>query len=107
MKYQILFTDTAKSDLHNIAVYIFEQSGDKEIAKDFVKELCERCGRLEDYPQMGATPKDRVLLSSEYRFLVHKEYLIFYTADEVCKKVYVHAIFNGKRDYTRVLKKII
>lgn len=106
MKYRIEFTETAKSDLRNIAVYIAEQSKDKEIAKNFVKELSEQCKPLEDFPQMGAMPKDRMLISSGYRFLVHKEYLIWYSTDEPSKKVYINAVFNAKKDYTRVLKKI-
>lgn len=106
MKYQIEFTDTAKSDLRNIAVYIAEQAKDREIAKKFVKELSEQCLPLEDFPQMGATPKDRMLISYGYRFLVHKEYLIFYSVDESTEKVYIQAVFNAKKDYTRVLKKI-
>lgn len=37
MKYTIEFTDTAKSDLRDIAVYIAEESKNKEIAKRFVR----------------------------------------------------------------------
>lgn len=106
MKYRIEFTDTAKSDLRNIAIYVAEQSKDRETAKKFVKELSEQCLPLETFPQMGATPKDRILVSYGYRFLVYKEYLIFYSVDEPTEKVYIQAMFNAKRDYTRVLKKI-
>ena len=80
MKYSIIFTETAKTDLRDIAIYIAEESKDKEIAK---------------------------LVSSGYRFLVHKEYLIFYSTDETNGKVYISAVFNAKKDYTRVLKKLI
>lgn len=55
---------------------------------------------------LGSVPNDRTLASSEYRFLVHKEYLIFYSLDESNGKVYVNAVFNSKKDYTRVLKKL-
>ncbi|MCM1368700.1 MAG: type II toxin-antitoxin system RelE/ParE family toxin [Roseburia sp.] len=103
MKYAVVFTDTAKSDLRNIAVYIVEQSKDKEIAKRFVKELSEQCAPLEEFPQIGALPKDRVLVSSGYRFLVHKEYLIVYSVDESNGKVYIQAVFNAKKDYTRMI----
>ena len=106
MKYSIEFTDTAKSDLRDIAVYITEQSNDKDIAKRFVKELTDKCVRLEDFPFSGAIPKDRTLVSSGYRFLVHKEYLIFYSTDETNAKVYINAVFNAKKDYTRMLRKL-
>lgn len=107
MKYSIEFTDTAKCDLRNIALYVAEEAKDKEIAKSFVKELKEKCEYLEEFPLSGAFPKDRLLIALGYRFLVHKEYLIFYTADEPNAKVYINAIFNAKRDYTRILKKLI
>lgn len=107
MTFSIEFTDTAKSDLRDIAVYIAERSKDRDIAKAFVKELSEQCGLLAEFPRSGAIPKDRVLMSSGYRFLVHKEYLLFYTLDEPNEKVYVHAVFNAKKDYTRTLKKYL
>jgi addiction module RelE/StbE family toxin len=106
MRYLIIFTDTAKCDLRDIAIYIAEQSKNKDIAKAFVKELTDQCARLEEHPLIGALPNDRVLLSSGYRFLVHKEYLIFYSIDEPNKKVYIQAVFNAKKDYTRVFKKL-
>lgn len=107
MKYSIEFTDTAKSDLRDIAIYIAEESKDKEIAKRFVKELTDHCVQLETFPQSGSIPKDRTLISFGYRFLVHKEYLIFYSIDEVARKVYINSVFNAKKDYTRVFKKLI
>ena len=107
MKYTIEFTETAKADLREIALYIAETTSNKEVAKEFVKELADQCSRLEDFPFSGAIPKDRLIISAEYRFLIHKDYLIFYTVNELYAKVYVHTIFNGKKDYTRVLKKLI
>jgi plasmid stabilization system protein ParE len=58
-------------------------------------------------PNAGALPRDRILKSLGYRYLVHKEYLTFYLVDEQQKKVFVMAIFNGKRDYMRVMRKLI
>lgn len=107
MKYDIKFTQTAKNDLRDIAIYIAEQSKEKSIAIKFVEELQGKVVQLEDFPLSGACPSDRVLVSQGYRFLVHKEYLIFYIINEATKEVYVEAVFNSKKDYTRVLKKLI
>lgn len=103
----IKFTDTAKSDLREIAFYIAEQSKDKEIAKRFVEELRERCKILENFPESGSIPRDRVLKSNGYRFLVHKDYLIFYSYNKNENTAYILAVFNSKRDYFRVMKKFI
>jgi toxin ParE1/3/4 len=107
MSYRIKFTETAKEDLREIAFYIAEQSKDREIAKRFVGELREKCKMLDTFPEGGAVPRDRVLRSEGYRFLVHKDYLIFYTVEQENQTVYVRAIFNGKKDYMRVMKKFI
>lgn len=107
MNCQVKFTATAKEDLRSIAYYIAEQSKDKEIATRFVKQLQEKCKILEDFPESGAIPKDRIMMSAGYRFLVHKEYLIFYNYEKAENTAYILAVFNAKRDYMRVMKKFL
>ena len=104
---KIIFTDTAKADLREIALYIAEQSKDRNIAIRFVKELQERTNILADFPESGSIPRDRVLKSMGYRFLTHKDYLLFYLYEKQQSTVYVMAVFNGKRDYMRVMKKYL
>ena len=107
MNCQIKFTATAKEDLRGIALYIAEQAKDKGIATRFVKELQEKCNILHQFPESGSIPKDRILMSSGYRFLVHKEYLIFYLYEKNENTAFVMAVFNAKRDYMRVMKKFL
>ena len=95
MSHRVILTETAKQDLREIAFYIAEQSKDKEIARQFVNEFREKCSRIGEFPQAGALPKDHVLRSLEYRFISHKEYLIFYSVDEKEQAVNVLAIFNA------------
>ena len=107
MSCQIIFTDTAKSDLRDIALYIAELSKDKNLAIRFVTELQKETEILKQFPESGAIPEDRVLKSSGYRFLVYKDYLLFYLYNKEENAAYVMAIFNGKRDYLRVMKKFL
>ena len=107
MNCRVELTTTAKEDLRNIAYYIAEQSQDKEIAIRLIKQLQEKCKILEDFPESGAIPKDRVMMSSGYRFLVHKDYLIFYNYEKAENTAYILAVFNAKRDYMRVMKKFL
>lgn len=107
MNTKIVFTDTARSDLRDIAVYLADISKDKNLAIRFVKELQERTKILEQFPESGSIPRDRVLKSNGYRFLVHKDYLLFYLYEKAENTVYVMAVFNGKRDYMRVTKKFL
>ena len=103
MNCNVVFTDTAKSDLGDIAVNLAELSKDKNLAIRFVRELQEKTKILESC----SIPRDRVLKSSGYRFLVYKDYLLFYLYEKEANTAYVMAIFNGKRDYMRVMKKFL
>lgn len=107
MNCRLKFTATAKDDLRNIVLYIAEQSGNKEISTRFVKELQGKCNILSAFPESGSIPKDRVLMSTGYRFLVHKEYLIFYLYEKAENTAYIMAVFNAKRDYMKVMKKFL
>lgn len=107
MNYQVEFTDTAKEDLRSLAYRLVELSKDKELAKRFVRELQQSCKMLETFPESDALPRDRILRSSGYRFLVFKDYLTFYTIDKEKRVVYIAAVFNGKKDYMRVMRKYI
>ena len=107
MSCQIVFTDTAKSDLREIAISIAELAKDKIIAIRYVKELQESTKILETFPESGAIPRDRILKSSGYRFIAHKDYLLFYLYEKAENRVYIMAVFHGKRDYMRVMKKYL
>ena len=107
MSFKVKFTDTAKEDLRDIATYIAEQSKDKKIAINFVNELREKTKILESFPESGAFPDDRIMKNSDYRFLVHKEYLIFYHYIPTDSTSYILSIFNAKRDYSRVMRRFI
>lgn len=107
MNCRIKLTATAKEDLRHIALYIAEQAGDKNIVTRFVHDLQEKCKILERFPECGSIPQDRVLMSSGYRFLVHKNYLIFYLYQKNENTVYIMAVFNAKRDYVKVMKNFL
>lgn len=107
MKCNVKFTDTANADLKDIVLYIAECSKDKKIAIRFVNTIREKCKILETAPESGSLPKDRILISNGYRFLVHGNYLIFYYYSKEDNTAYITAVFNAKRDYMRVMKKFI
>lgn len=101
MSYTVRLTDTAKQDLREIAFWIADQSKDVEIAKKFVGDLRAECKKLDTFPDAGAFPKDRILKGLGYRYVVYKDYLIFYLVNEIEKQVNVMAIFNSRKDYMR------
>lgn len=107
MSYSVKITATAAQDLQDIAQYILRTSGEATVAAQFIQKLREQCLSLAEYPERGALPRDRVLLSQGYRYLVyHKDYLIFYSVDKENLSVCIKAVVHGARDYSRVLGKI-
>jgi len=100
-------TDTAKGDLREIALGIYEVSKAPDTAVNFVMELEGHCSILNSQPESGAIPKDYVLKALGYRFLVYKHYLVFYLTNPDEKTVYIHVIFNEKLDYFRYMRKRI
>ena len=107
MNFQVKLTDTAKEDLRSIVTYIVDQTQNKTIAINLVNELREKTRILERFPESGAIPDDRIMKNSGYRFLVHKDYLIFYHYASQDKTSYILAVFNAKRDYSRVMRRFV
>ena len=105
--WQVIMTDTAKNDLREIALGIFEASGGLEPAVRFVTEPEKNCDSLNLLPEAGALPKDYVLKALGYRYLTHKQYLIFYLTDSAEHKVFIHAVFHEKLDYFRFMSRRI
>ena len=107
MNYRIRITETAKQDLREIAFYIASQTQDRETAKKFVNELRAQCSRLAEFPNLGALPQDRMLRSMDYRFISHKDYLIFYRVNDSEKAVDILAVFNARKDFFRVMRRFL
>ena len=103
MSYTVNITYSAKQDLRSIALNIAAQSGETEIARDFVRRLRDKCLQLTDFPNACAVPSDYVLRCMGYRFVVYKDYLIFYLVDESESTVNITAIFNSRMDYIRIM----
>ena len=95
MSTQVVFTGTAKNDLREIAVHLAKRSGSRELAVRFVRELQEQTAILAQFPESGAFPQDRMLKSSGFRFLTHKDYLLFCRYERAEGRVYIMAIFHG------------
>ena len=107
MNYAIEMTETAKADLRKIALFIMEETKNPDIALRFISELRQTCERLKEFSNSVTNPKDRILLSLGYKYLIHKDYLIFYNIHAKEKKIYIDAFFNGKMDYVKVFRKRI
>lgn len=94
---RLSFTESALSDLDEIAEYIAQEHPERAVA--FVKELVAVCQRLTLAP-MGYVAIGNAS-GRAIRMRSHKRYLIFYTVtDETVEIVHV---LHGSRDYAKIL----
>ena len=99
MKYSIYFAAKARQDLNEIAVAVYNLSKDKTVTRNVISDVKNAVTQLADFPLSGKLPIDRNLLSLGYRYLIERDYLIFYSIDETKNRVLINAVVNGKTDY--------
>jgi addiction module RelE/StbE family toxin len=97
-KYEISITEVAGEDLAEIIEYIANDNSTAAI--QLADEIEQRISQLEDFPSMGANPRNRSLVNKGYKILIVKDYLVFYvlTGDIV----EIRRIISGKRNYVKL-----
>lgn len=99
MKYKILRTEKADSQIRELIYYIAEDSGSIETALAYLDKLEHAIDLLEEQPYYGAEPRYPLLRRMKYRVLIVERHLIFYKVWESNRTVMVHAIVDSRRDY--------
>ena len=103
MKYRIVRTDKADDQLRIIIFYIAEDSGDIDIALNYLGKIENAINRLEGFPMSGSIPRYSILRKQVYRVLVVERHLVFYKVDDIAKTVTIYAIVDGRREYRNLL----
>lgn len=102
IKYRILRTDTADSQLHKIVLGIAENFG-IETALEKLNKIESRIMCLAENPEIGMLPKYMVLRRQGYRVLVLEKDLIFYKIHEEIQAIVIYAVFDQRQDYINIL----
>ena len=99
-KHPIRITEAAERDLADIVDYI--TNNNPAAALKLADKIEQSILQLENFPNMGVTPKNRSLMRKGYRMLIVDSYLVFYVLmdDET---VEVRRIISGKREYKFLL----
>lgn len=97
--YNIEIFPTAKQDLLDIISYLNTLSPDT--ALKYYDLLIEGIGGLSDLPERYPHPKDLALKAKGYRYLLVKNYLVFYVVSG--KTVQIRRILYARRDYSSLL----
>lgn len=98
-KYRIRIHPTAEQDLADMIEYLNTFS--RETALRYYDLLTEEIASLSVMPERCPRPRNLALAAKGYRYLVVKDYLVFYMV--VGDMVQVHRILYGRRDYKNIL----
>ena len=103
MKYNILRTDKADDQLHEIIFYIADASGDVDVALGYLDKLENAINSLQEFPEAGSIPRYSILKKQDYRVLIVKRHLVFYKVNEENRTVTIYAIVDGRREYRNLI----
>lgn len=97
--YDVILYPTAKQDLLDIIDYLNTLSPDA--ALQYYDLLTEEIASLSRMPERCPRPKDLALAAKGYRYLIVKDYLVFYVVSG--QTVQIRRILYGRRDYQALL----
>lgn len=103
MKYKIKRTDQAEDQLRDIIFYIADDSGDLDIALEYLDKLETAINRLQDFPDSGSIPRYSILKKQGYRVVIVERHLVFYKINQADQTVIIYAIVDGRREYLNLL----
>lgn len=97
--YKIKIFPTAKQDLEEVIGYLNTLSPDA--ASKYYDLLVEEIASLSKMPERCPKPKDLALAVKGYRYLIVKNYLVFYVI--IGDTVQIRRIIYARRDYRALL----
>ncbi len=103
MRYEIIRTDLADSQVRSIILYVAEKFGNN-IALQKLNDLEEGILALADNPDLGVEPRYLVLRRQGYKILILEKDLVFYKVNEQHKKVIIYAVVDQRQDYLNIIR---
>jgi plasmid stabilization system protein ParE len=101
MKYKLHYSTQSRRDLDEVWAYIATELQNPSPATRIINAIMDSTNQLTDFAEMGAPLSSIANVESDYRFLVHGNYLIFYRIEG--DEIYVDRVLFGRRDYLRIL----
>ncbi len=103
MKYHIIRTDVADSQIRSIILYIAEKFG-SDVALEKLNDLEEGILALADNPNIGTEPRYLTLKRQGYKVLILEKDLVFYKVNESQKEVVIYAVADQRQDYLGIIR---
>lgn len=105
MKYQVIYSETAKNDLKKLYRYISDELCEPQIAAGQVKSIMNGIQGLDEMPFRHKLYYDEPWHSQGLRSFLVNKHLVFYFADEASGTVKIVRIIYGGRDIKTLLSK--
>ena len=99
VKYQIRFLRIAEEDFNEFVSYIAAEN--PAAANSFATKIEKNLELLSENPLMGRIPRDEEIRNLGYRYLIVKNYIIFYTIED--KTILIHRILHSARNYKSLI----
>ncbi len=103
MKYHIIRTDVADSQIRSIILYIAEKF-DSDVALLKLNDLEKGILALADNPNIGMDTRYLVLKRQGYKVLVLEKDLVFYKVNEKQKEITIYAVVDQRQDYLSIIR---
>lgn len=101
--YKVDVSAPAQSDLNDIVRYISAQLTTSVSAVHLMEIFEEALMSLSELPQRYPLIDDELLSQLGYRKMIVKNYVVFFSVDELNKVVNVERILYGRRDWLRFI----
>jgi len=98
-KYQVRLLRVAEEDF--IEIISFIPADNSTAAESIASKIEKNLDLLSANPNLGRIPRKEEIRNLGYRYLIVKNYLIFYTIEE--KTIFIHRILHGARNYKGLL----
>lgn len=85
----------------DIKEYITKELDNPAAAVNVVSKIIESYEKLKEFPMLGVELSSKIDVSTDYRYLISGNYIVFYKADDVYVSIY--RIIYSRRDYIKIL----
>ena len=103
MKNKIHYSLESRRDLDDIWDYIVSELQNRSAAERVIDRIMDAVDPLKNFAEMGTLLSSIADVSSEYRYLVSGNYMVFYRIQG--SDVYIDRVLYGRSDYMSVLFK--
>jgi len=91
----------AQKDLFDIKEYITQEFDNPTSATKVVSKIIESYETLRKFPMLGGELSNKIDVSTNYRYLVSGNCIVFYKVDS--EYVSIYRILDARRDYIKIL----